>query len=152
MSYHFSQFQSGEVSVELEFREALILNFCPSDCEAVNNAVLDSPKQEEGDEPFVQEDLISRKSHFSVLDRNGCGHSSSHSSTGGHISQAYPSYKRLSMHSKKKQKWSVMACADLPEEDEQILVPRNRKTKETYVTGIVAFVKEEMCRFAANEH
>ncbi len=41
------------------------------DCEAVNNAVLDRPKQEEEkDEPVVQEDLISRKFLFSVLDRN----------------------------------------------------------------------------------
>jgi hypothetical protein len=51
------------------------------DCEAVNNAVLDRPKQEEEkDEPVVQEDLISRKSLFSILGWNGGGHSSSHSS------------------------------------------------------------------------
>ncbi len=43
-----------------------------------------------------------------------------------------------------------MACVDLAEEDEQILVSCNRKTKDTYVTGIVTFVKEEMCRSAAN--
>jgi hypothetical protein len=41
------------------------------DCEAVNNTVLDRPKQQlEKDEPVVQEDLISRKFLFSVLDRN----------------------------------------------------------------------------------
>jgi hypothetical protein len=46
---------------------------------------------------------------------------------------------------------SHMACADLPEEDEQILVPCNRKTKDTHVTGIATSVREEMCRFVAND-
>jgi hypothetical protein len=40
-----------------------------------------------------------------------------------------------------------MACADLAEEDEQILVPCNRKTKDTYVTGIATSVRDEMCWF-----
>jgi hypothetical protein len=42
---------------------------------------------------------------------------------------------------------SHMACADLAEEDEQILVPCNRKTKDTYVTGIATSVRDEMCWF-----
>jgi hypothetical protein len=46
---------------------------------------------------------------------------------------------------------SHMACADLPEEDKQILVPCNRKTKDTHVRGIATSVREEMCRFVAND-
>jgi hypothetical protein len=37
-----------------------------------------------------------------------------------------------------------MACADLAEEDEQILVPCNRKTKDTYVTGIATSVRRNV--------
>jgi hypothetical protein len=46
---------------------------------------------------------------------------------------------------------SHMACADLPEEDQQILVPCNQKTKDTHVTGVATSVREEMCRFVAND-